>query len=217
MPFPFVVSFSLMDRTLGHQLFFIPWNRPYATVTLYLSGLDAAPPQQIISRILNCTYIFNCSSSTYKTRWAAHQCFEIMSFKKKRKLEATDASSDRKRVRTSRDMLVKRDLLDRCYDKVTTLREYILLKLPPRSRLRRKKVASVGEGDDVGELESNLSRLLDTSLVCFDNDQQNVKDVDMRKKQLIEFTQKGDESYVSLSDGISGSVFSQDEVSIAFP
>ncbi|QPC66784.1 hypothetical protein HYE67_009015 [Fusarium culmorum] len=135
-----------------------------------------------------------------------------MSFKVKRKLEATDASSHRKRVRTSRDTLVKRDLLDRCYDKVTTLREYILLKLPPRSRLRRKKVASVGEGDDVGELESNLSRLLDTSLVCFDNDQQNVKDDDMRKKQLIEFTQKGDESYVSLSDGVLGSVFSQDEI-----
>ncbi|KAF0638481.1 hypothetical protein FPSE5266_10706 [Fusarium pseudograminearum] len=140
-----------------------------------------------------------------------------MSFKEKRKLEATGASSDRKRARTSRDTLVKRDLLDRCYDKVTTLREYILLKLPPRSRLRRKKVASVGEGDDVGELESNLSRLLDTSLVGFNNDQQNVKDDDIRKKQLIEFTQRGDESYVSLSNGISGSVFSQDEVSIVFP
>ncbi|KAM0423271.1 hypothetical protein ACHAPD_001743 [Fusarium lateritium] len=127
----------------------------------------------------------------------------MMSPKAKRKLEATDASSGRKRVRTLRDTPVKRDLLDRCYDKVTTLREYILLKLPPRSRLRRKKVASVGKRDDVGELERSLSRLLDTSLVCF-ADQQNVEDDYTRKRQLIEFTQKGDESHVSLSDGISG-------------
>ncbi|OBS26806.1 hypothetical protein FPOA_00749 [Fusarium poae] len=135
----------------------------------------------------------------------------MMSRKAKRKLEDTDASSDRKRARTLRDTPVKRDLLNRCYDKVTTLREYILLNLPPRSRLRRKKIASVGAGEDVGELERSLSRLLDTSLVCF-ADQQNVEDDHTRKMQYIEFTQKGDESHVSLSDGIAGSAFCQDDI-----
>ncbi|RGP76336.1 telomerase reverse transcriptase [Fusarium sporotrichioides] len=135
-----------------------------------------------------------------------------MSPKVKRKLEATDASSDQKRARTLRDTPVKRDLLDRCYDKVTTLREYILLKLPPRSRIRKKKIASVGEGNDVGELERNLSRLLDTSLVCFADEQNVNDDDDTRKKQWNEFTQRGDESHVSLSDGIAGSVFSQNDI-----
>lgn len=134
----------------------------------------------------------------------------------KRKLEAVDTSSDQKRAKTFVDSPVRRDLLERCYGKVTTLREYVLLKLPVGSRLRRKKVASIGDGDEVGETEKQLSRLLDTSLVGFADEQQSASE-DTRWEQWLAFSQKEDESYVSLSDGIAGSVFSQSEVSIAIP
>ncbi|RGP65641.1 telomerase reverse transcriptase [Fusarium longipes] len=133
-----------------------------------------------------------------------------MAPKLKRKPDVFDASSDPKRARKLGDDAVKRDLLEHCYDNVTTLREYILLKLPYGSRLRRKKVTSIGEGDNVGEVERSLSRLLDTSLVCFAN-QPSAGD-DTRWKQWLVFSQREDESYVSISDGIAGSDFSQSEI-----
>ncbi|KAL6357993.1 hypothetical protein LRP88_08172 [Fusarium phalaenopsidis] len=82
--------------------------------------------------------------------------------------------------------------------------------LPRGSRLRRKKVASIGQGDNIGEVESQLSRLLDSSLVCF-RDQARDSD-DTRWEQWLVFSQKEDESYVSISDGIAGSMYSQSEI-----
>jgi telomerase reverse transcriptase len=138
-----------------------------------------------------------------------------MTSQRKRKHEATDASSNKKCTKIPSDTPVRRDLLERCYNKVTTLREYVLLKLPNGSRLRRKKVASVGEGEDAGEVEKTLSRLLDTSLVCFTDQQTPTEDT--RWEQWLVFSQREDESYVSISDGIAGSVFSQSEVGIVYP
>ncbi|KAJ4130919.1 Telomerase reverse transcriptase [Fusarium equiseti] len=128
----------------------------------------------------------------------------------KRKHEATDASSNKKCTKILSDTPVRRDLLERCYNRVTTLREYVLLKLPNGSRLRRKKVASIGEGEDAGEIEKTLSRLLDTSLVCFADQQTPIDDT--RWEQWLVFSQREDESYVSISDGIAGSIFSQSEI-----
>ncbi|KAF4948179.1 hypothetical protein FSARC_13818 [Fusarium sarcochroum] len=129
---------------------------------------------------------------------------------KKRKLEAIDALGHQKQERLSGETPVRRDLLERCYAKVTTLREYVLCKLPQGSRLRRKKVASIGEGNEIGDSEKKLSRLLDTSLVCF-ADQPRDSD-DTRWEQWLVFSQREDESYVSLSDGIAGSIYSQSEI-----
>jgi hypothetical protein len=134
---------------------------------------------------------------------------------KKRKLEAIDAPCLQNRAKTPAGKTpVRRDLLERCYGRVNTLREYVLSKLPQGSRLRRKKVASIGQGDDIGEIENNLSRLLDTSLVCFVDKQCDADDT--RWEQWLVFSQREDESYVSLSDGIAGSIYSQNEVSILF-
>ncbi|KAF5660987.1 telomerase reverse transcriptase [Fusarium heterosporum] len=130
---------------------------------------------------------------------------------KKRKLEAIDAPKLQNRTKIFGSKTpVRRDLLERCYGRVTTLREYVLSKLPQGSRLRRKKVASIGQGDDIGEIENELSMLLDTSLVCF-ADKQGDGD-DTRWEQWLVFSQKEDESYVSLSDGITGSIYSQHEI-----
>lgn len=138
-----------------------------------------------------------------------------MATEKKRKVDAIDAPCLQNRAKTpSGKTPVRRDLLERCYGRVTTLREYVLSKLPQGSRLRRKKVASIGQGDYVGEIENNLSRILDTSLVCFADKQCDADDT--RWEQWLVFSQREDESYVSLSDGISGSIYSQSEVSILF-
>ncbi|KAF4996024.1 hypothetical protein FGRMN_4772 [Fusarium graminum] len=130
---------------------------------------------------------------------------------KKRKLESIDAPSLQNRTKTFGSKTpVRRDLLERCYGRVTTLREYVLSKLPQGSRLRRKKVACIGQGHDVGEIENELSILLDTSLVCLADKQCDGDDT--RWEQWLMFSQKEDESYVSLSDGITGSIYSQHEI-----
>ncbi|KAI6785680.1 uncharacterized protein J7T54_006014 [Emericellopsis cladophorae] len=43
---------------------------------------------------------------------------------------------------------VKKDLLVQCYNRVQTLRQYLQAKLPSSSRLRRKKVANIGLGEE---------------------------------------------------------------------
>ncbi|KAF4455059.1 telomerase reverse transcriptase [Fusarium austroafricanum] len=129
---------------------------------------------------------------------------------RKRTLDTIDTLSHQQRARPVGETPVRRDLLERCYDKVTSLREYVLSQLPQGSRLRRKKVASIGKGDDIDETERCLSRLLDTSLVCYAG--QGDDSDDTRWEQWLAFSQKEDESYVSLSEGIAGSIFSQNEI-----
>jgi telomerase reverse transcriptase len=136
-----------------------------------------------------------------------------MENQRKRKPETVVASGHQKRVKLLSGMPVRRDLLERHYGRVTSLREYVLSKLPRGSRLRRKKVASISEADDAGENEKTLSRLLDTSIVCFAH--QEADNDDTRWEQWLAFSQREDESYVSLSDGIARSIFSQNEVSVA--
>ncbi|QGI75914.1 unnamed protein product [Fusarium fujikuroi] len=133
-----------------------------------------------------------------------------MEDQRKRKLETIVASEPQKRAKLLERIPVRRDLLERHYSRVTSLREYVLSQLPHGSRLRRKKVASIGEANNAREIEKTLSRLLDTSLVCFAH--QEADNDDTRWEQWLAFSQREDESYVSLSDGISGSIFSQNEI-----
>ncbi|KAL7761636.1 hypothetical protein ACKLNR_008171 [Fusarium oxysporum f. sp. zingiberi] len=134
----------------------------------------------------------------------------MMENQRKRKSETIVASEHQKRAKPLGGIPVRRDLLERHYGRVTSLREYVLSQLPHGSRLRRKKVASIGEANDAGEIEKTLSRLLDTSLVCFAH--QEADNDDTRWEQWLAFSQREDESYVSLSDGIAGSIFSQNEI-----
>ncbi|KAF5026551.1 hypothetical protein F66182_1340 [Fusarium sp. NRRL 66182] len=129
---------------------------------------------------------------------------------RKRKLDAVNTSSHKKPERPPGETPVRRDLLENCYARVTTLREYVLSKLPHGSRLRRKKVASIGEGGNINESENHLSHFLDTSLVCFAGQARDSDDT--RWEQWLGFSQQGDESCVTLPDGIAGSIYSQSEI-----
>ncbi|KAF7562172.1 hypothetical protein G7046_g1967 [Stylonectria norvegica] len=134
-----------------------------------------------------------------------------MAKKSKRKGNLDDASQCKKQKRPSSEKPVRRDLLETCYSRVTTLREHVLSKLPSSSRLRRKKITSLGQGEDIGEVEARLVRLLDTSLICIGESRPQQDNLDTRWEQWLSFSQKGDESYVTISDGIAGSIYSQSE------
>lgn len=133
-----------------------------------------------------------------------------MALNSKRKNGHNDASTCKKQKISSSDTPVRRDLLERSYARVATLREHILSNLPRSSRLRRKKIASLGQNEGAGEIETRLAHLLDTSLVC--THQLEGQREDTRWEQWLSFSQKGDESHVTLSDGLSGSIYSQSEV-----
>lgn len=133
-----------------------------------------------------------------------------MSRGSKRKQIGNDALISKKVKISATDTPVRRDLLERCYVRVSTLREYIISKLPSSSRLRRKKISSLGQDPNPSSLEIHLARILDTSLVCAHENGQETNDT--RWDQWLSFSQKGDESYVSTSNGINGSIFSQNEV-----
>jgi hypothetical protein len=106
-------------------------------------------------------------------------------------------------------------LLSQLYPNLQTLREYVLAKLPASSRLRRKKITSVGLQDHAGgktvtEAELAVARLLDCTLVGHGG--QPDATPDKRWEQWTSFSQKGDESYVTLADGSAGGTYSQSEV-----
>lgn len=107
-------------------------------------------------------------------------------------------------------------LLPQYYSESQTLRHYVLSQLPSSSRLRRRKIASVGLDVPSPEKpgtddELALGELLDSTIV---GRRHPVGDIDgHRWRQWAAFSQKGDESDVTLSDGLKGSIFSQSEVS----
>lgn len=110
---------------------------------------------------------------------------------------------------------VSHPLLSQLYPHVQTLRDYVLSRLPASSRLRRKKIASVGLVDEASgktatEAEKDVARLLDTTVVAYSAQPDAQRDD--RYEKWNGFSQKGDESFVTLSDGLAGACFSQTEV-----
>lgn len=116
-----------------------------------------------------------------------------------------------------RNAVVKHALLAQYYSEVQTLRQYVLAKLPASSRIRRRKIAAVGLADPplAKPDETALGSLLDSTLVG--RRQHAHTDHDHRWQQWRGFSQKGDESSVTLSDGVKGSIFSQSEVRQSIP
>lgn len=139
-----------------------------------------------------------------------HDSRNIMGRGIKRKSAHHDASASKKLKTPSPGSLVKRDLLRHHYPRVQTLREYLIAKLPSSSRIRRRKLASLGLQLDCAETEIRLSRLLDSCLVCSSNS--SITKDPARWEQWISFSQRADESYITLSGGISGAIYSQCEV-----
>lgn len=120
-----------------------------------------------------------------------------------------------KRGRKPPDAIIKHALLAQYYLEIQTLRQYALSKLPPSSRIRRKKISSVGLGHlsqekSPTEDELALGEVLDTTIVA--RRQRAEDDNDHRWLQWVGFSQKGDESNVTLSDGLKGFIYSQSEV-----
>lgn len=110
-------------------------------------------------------------------------------------------------------------LLSQLYPHVETLRDYVLARLPASSRLRRKKIGSVGLASEasekaVMEIEQDVARLLDTTVVAYSEPPEAQHDD--RWEKWNSFSQNGDESYVTLSDGFAGASFSQAEVIESF-
>ncbi len=110
---------------------------------------------------------------------------------------------------------MKHALLAQYYHEIQTLRQYALAKLPAASRLRRRKIASVGlarPGVEKAptEDETALGELLDSTIVACRHHAE--AEDDRRWEQWVGFSQRGDESYVTLSDGLKGSIYSQAEV-----
>ncbi|OTB06698.1 hypothetical protein M426DRAFT_106412 [Hypoxylon sp. CI-4A] len=104
-------------------------------------------------------------------------------------------------------------VLNQFYPQVLTLRNYILSKLPATSRLRRKKVTAVGITTktpdlSLSDVEKSLGALLDNTLIGTQVDSQNPED--NRLEGWKAFSQKGDESYVTLSNGVAGFVETQE-------
>ncbi|KAK8126658.1 RNA-directed DNA polymerase [Apiospora kogelbergensis] len=65
---------------------------------------------------------------------------------------------------------VKHAVLDQYYPQLLTLRDYVLLKLPTTSRIRRKKIASTGSSanisnDETTDIERAVGQVLDTTIV----------------------------------------------------
>ncbi len=110
---------------------------------------------------------------------------------------------------------MKQALLSQYYPKVLTLREYLLLKLPASSKVRRKKICAVKrlvQRDRVDETEHDdicLAEYLDQTLVGV---QEGEPLKDERWKQWTCFSQRADNSELTARSGDGHGDCSQSEV-----
>ena len=111
---------------------------------------------------------------------------------------------------SSKGAVVKHALLAQFYPQVLSLREFLISKLPPSSKVRRKKILSVGKKTD-SETDQQLSKFLDQTLVGVSK-HRGVSQEE-RWQQWTTFSQKADDS-VSFANVTGVSTFSQSEVGI---
>ncbi|KAL5321239.1 hypothetical protein ACEPPN_012053 [Leptodophora sp. 'Broadleaf-Isolate-01'] len=133
-----------------------------------------------------------------------------MAGKRKRKRSGR-SEGDRKRQKTSSNnaLVVKDALLAKYYPQVLSLRDYLLSKLPKTSKVRRKKIISVGRRSDDKKTEQELARFLDQTLIGVSKFREASQDE--RWKQWTTFSQKPDDS-VSFANLSGVGTYSQTEV-----
>lgn len=98
---------------------------------------------------------------------------------------------------------VSRSLLEQAFPYLQTLREHLLTRLPKSSRLRRKKILALTIQKASNEIEHSVASVLDTTLVGLRQPQETSAEpeaADVRWEKFMGFSQRGDESYVSISD-----------------
>ena len=132
----------------------------------------------------------------------------------KRKRARPTHGGEQKRQRISsvlklKEPVVRQALLAQYYPQVCSLREYLVWKLPASSKVRRKKILSVGRKQDASEKDRKLSDFLDQTLIgvskCEGLSQEE------RWRQWTTFSQKPDDS-ASFADMSGGGFYSQSEV-----
>lgn len=133
-----------------------------------------------------------------------------MAGKRKRKRPGqVEGDQKRQKVSSNSGLVVKDSLLAKFYPQVLSLREYLLSKLPKTSKVRRKKIISVGKKIDGKKTEQELAKFLDQTLVGVSK----FKDLsqDERWKQWTTFSQRPDDS-VSFANLSGVGTYSQTEV-----
>lgn len=124
----------------------------------------------------------------------------------------------------SKDPPVKQALLSKYYPNVLCLRDYLLSKLPLSSKVRKKKLLSVGrktsanpqsrggEEDEDEDEDLVLGKFLDGTLIgVSSNDGLSQED---RSKEWSSFSQRGDDSMSTIANSSSTELYSQSEVGV---
>ena len=140
-----------------------------------------------------------------------------MAGKRKRKRSGigpgADIEGNQKRQRTSgllsgKEPVVKQALLNQYYQRVHSLREYLLSRLPTSSKIRRKKIISLGRKVADKEKDQKLAQFLDQTLVGVSKETGHSEEE--RQQQWIAFSQNADDSHLANLSGVG--VYSQAEV-----
>lgn len=128
-----------------------------------------------------------------------------MANSRKRARKHSIATRDaRKRLKTGYDegawsTLVEHPTLCLYYRRVMTLRHFLLASLPPKSRIRRRKIASIGPNEPILEEERCLANLLDYTLVCAVCDKSSILGKPL-EKDFVSFSQQANLSAGSSND-----------------
>lgn len=149
----------------------------------------------------------------------------------------TDLNNKRQKVSgdfRNKDPPVKQALLTKYYPDVLSLRDYLLSKLPVSSKVRKKKLLSVGRktsantedlvgrGGDDGDDDDNddnddgndedrvLGNFLDGTLIGVSSN--NGLSQEDRLKEWNSFSQRGDTSVSTIANSSSTDIYSQSEV-----
>lgn len=140
-----------------------------------------------------------------------------MSRGKKRKHGADSAPENQTSASFTHNTPAKKDLLPLHYPLVRTLRQHMLASLPATSKIRRKKIAALGSSIEASEIEAQLAHVLDTALVGCSPPAPTSESEESTWQKWVCFSQRGDESYVTISNGIASSIDLQSEVCFCLP
>lgn len=140
-----------------------------------------------------------------------------MTGKRKRKRAGKADERDQKRQKiiggfNTKESIVKHALLLQYYPKVSSLREYLLSSLPSASKIRRRKISSVGCRAQDKESDRKLARFLNETLIGVNQNGEFSRDE--KRKQLTSFSLKPDDS-TSFANLSTAGVYSQSEVCAA--
>ncbi|CZR51337.1 related to telomerase reverse transcriptase [Phialocephala subalpina] len=137
-----------------------------------------------------------------------------MAGKRKRKRPGAADEGDQKRQKVAagsnaKEPVVKQALLNQYYPEVLSLKEYLLANLPSTSKIRRRKISSIGRKPEDKESDRKLCQFLENSLigVCKNRDLSQ----DERWSQWTTFSQKPDDS-TSFANLSTSQVYSQSEI-----